>query len=91
MMQGQFTLEQISEERAVQQRRYERNRLRLAELSSPSAIVEAAHSLGLQESATVEFVEGPPVAPRKVTGGDRTSSTLVRSWQDVKGSLGAES
>lgn len=88
IMQGQFERARISDRQEIEQRRYEHLRLEVAQRSSPEAVVSAAVALGMVTPDQVEYVEAA-VAPRS-TEGDRTATTLDKSWEDVKASLASE-
>jgi hypothetical protein len=81
--QHAFTLDRLDKERTNEQLRYERLRARVAELSSPQAIVAAATRLGMQQAGRTEVVNAPPAAPRAVSGG-LEGHTLSTSWRDAK-------
>lgn len=86
--QGQFELARLADHQEQEQRRYERLRLEVAEQSAPEQVVSAAQMLGLVVPERIEYVVAPEAAPQGDTG-DRTASTLDRSWDEVKASLAA--
>lgn len=86
--QGQFELAELAGQRDVEQQRYERLRLEVAERSSPEKVVSAAVALGMMVPDQIDYVSAPAAAPHGET--DRTASTLDESWEDVKASLAAE-
>lgn len=86
--QGQFELAELAGQQDVEQQRYERLRLEVAERSSPEKVVSAAVALGMVVPDQIDYVSAPAAAPTGET--DRTASTLDESWEDVKASLAAE-
>ena len=86
-VQHAFELDDLAAQRAAEERHYERLRVEVATLSSPTAIVEAARDLGMVRAGDVEYIDAPPAAP---TGrpADRTSDTLGDTWDAAKPSLG---
>lgn len=87
--QGQFELARLAHDQELEQRRYERLRLEVAEQSAPSQVVSAAQALGLVVPDQVEYVVAPEAAPGEEND-DRTASTLGESWDEVKASLAAQ-
>jgi hypothetical protein len=88
MVQGQFTLDRISQDRSIEQQHYEDLRLQVAELSAPETIVDKAFRLGLVNGAMPQFIEAPAAAPTKPAH-DPTSRTLKDSWDTAKKALAA--
>jgi hypothetical protein len=86
VVQGQFELERLGDQREAEQLRYERLREEVARLSAPAAVVSAAERMGMVEPAEVSMIEAPAAAPDG-DAVDRTEQTL-RSWPEVKSSLG---
>lgn len=87
LAQGQVELERLGAAHAEELRRYERLRLQVAEQSAPDAIVTAAVRLGMVPADGVEYLDVPAAAPSG-SPVDQTSSTLDRSWDQAKPSLG---
>jgi hypothetical protein len=86
VVQGQFELDRVGDQRETEQLRYERLREEVARLSAPAAIVSAAERMGMVEPAEVSMIEAPAASPADEE--DRTEQTL-RSWPEVKSSLAA--
>jgi hypothetical protein len=86
MVQGQFDLDHIAQERSIEQNRYEHNRALVASLSAPDTIVRKAIARGLVESTGSHYVQAPPAAPSGagIGGTDRTATTQESSYQAAK-------
>jgi Tfp pilus assembly protein PilX len=86
LAQSQIAIDHIDARNAAAERRYEDARLRHAQLSSPERITNRANELGLVAPA-----QPPTVVP--VTGAVPTppdaASTTLKSWTDVKPTLGS--
>jgi hypothetical protein len=88
MVQGQFDLDHIAEQRAAEQKQYEQLRDQVASLASPAAIVGKARAAGLVDPPYVDYIYAP-VAGASKPARDRTATTQNDSWRDTKGALGA--
>jgi len=86
MVQGQFDLDQISQQRSDAQNRYEHLRAQVATLSSPAVIVGHAQALGYEEPSQVWWVPAnlQPPAPAA-----HPRSTSQQTYDGVKGRLAA--
>jgi hypothetical protein len=74
MVQGQFDLDRLAEERQFQQKKYEKLRDEVAALAAPPAIVSKAHELGMRDAEQTTFISAP-VAGRVAPMPDRTVAT----------------
>lgn len=88
LSQGQFKLEKLEAKASQQQEQYERNRLQVAQLESPSRITsEATERLGLVPADTVTPVtpeaSDMPTTPSGQSG-QQASSTDPGQWSKVK-------
>ena len=88
MVQGQFDLDRIAEQHALEQKRYEKNRATVAALASPESIVGKARGLGLVDPGFMNYVEAPAAGALEPPP-DRTLTTQQETWGDAKGALGA--
>jgi hypothetical protein len=89
MVQGQFELDKIATQRTTEQKRYEKLREQVAELSAPESIVSKANSLGLQNPTGFMFLDAPRAGASKPQP-DRTLTTQQQTYNDAtKRSLGA--
>ncbi len=94
LAQGQLRLDRLSGQTAVQQDRYEKLRLDVAQRSAPERIVTRAAELGLVPAGQATFVatpspSGAPSGPG--TGSDApTSPTLAKGWARVKAHLAVQ-
>ena len=86
-VQHAFSLDQLTEQREVEELRYERLRAEVAALSAPESVVGAAERLGMVPSQTVEYIDAPAAAPHGDMP-DRTADTLVDTHGEAKQSLG---
>jgi hypothetical protein len=59
MVQGQFELDRIDQQRAIEQQEYARLRDQVAKLSAPDEIVGKARANGMVESARVTQISAP--------------------------------
>jgi cell division protein FtsL len=92
LVQSQFRLEELDQQVAVEQQRYELLRLQVAELSSPGAIVQAAKDqLGMVEPQQTTYLVAPdPTVPTAAGGGggadvgDPADPTSPAGWDDIK-------
>ena len=86
LAQSQIAIDHLDQRTSAAERRYEDARLRHAQLSSPERITKRAGELGLAAPA-----QPPTVVP--VTGDVPTppdaASTTLKSWTDVKPTLGS--
>jgi hypothetical protein len=83
MVQGQFRLDRISQQRAIEQNLYEQNRLAVAQASAPQTILAKASALGLIPATQLNYIFAPAAAPKQ-TSVDATSSTLAHSYAYTK-------
>jgi hypothetical protein len=88
MVQGQFELDHIANQRTLEQKRYEQLRDRVATLSSPEVIVSKARAHGFVDPPTVRYI-GAPAAGRAAPKQDNTATTQNESWREAKGALDA--
>jgi cell division protein FtsL len=86
LIESQMELEQLDEQAASEQARYERLRLDVAELESPDRIVnEARDRLGMVPAEDVEWLTPDQPAPTDGGGDDEDGAdTPATSWEDVK-------
>jgi cell division protein FtsL len=67
--ENQFRLDQLQQQASVQQERYEKLRLEVAELEAPARIVSAAEGpLGMRQPASVTYVPAPPTTATPTSG-----------------------
>ncbi len=59
MVQGQFELDRIEEQRALEQKEYARLRDEVAKLGAPEAIVGKARAAGMVDPSNVTFLHAP--------------------------------
>jgi hypothetical protein len=92
LIQSQIKLDEMDQDVAQEQARYEQNRLDVAELESPDRIVAAAHDLGMVEPAETVYLTPGETAGAGVTdeatGTDESESTST-SYEEVKPYLGS--
>lgn len=97
LVADQGEIDALNERVAEQQARYERLRLRVAELESPARIVgEATERLGMVPANDVVFLTPPPEITEEVLGDDRSAagatgrdeSAVAGDWPSVKPYLG---
>jgi len=84
--QSQLQLDRIEQEIAVEQQRYQEQRLMVAAASSPERITTRARELGMvppSDPPSVVTVPSDPAAPA-ATPSDSTGTTLAESWETVK-------
>ena len=89
LAQGQFELEGLRSKAAAEQDRYERLRLRAAELEAPARVVsEAQERLGMVPPAGVTYLS-PPAHAAVPASSRREPDTVTASddWSDVKRQL----
>ncbi|HVE45576.1 MAG TPA: hypothetical protein VNA57_02350 [Acidimicrobiales bacterium] len=90
LTQGQFRLDGLRARAAIEQARYERLRLKVAELESPSRIVATAQErLGMVPPPSVTYLSptGAVSAPAEEPDGDEGESTAEDDYARVKRSL----
>lgn len=88
LTQGQFELERLRDRAAVEQARYERLRLHVAELESPTRIVAAAQErLGMVPPPGVVYLS--PVGPSSGLAGraEPGQEEATEDWSTVKRQL----
>jgi hypothetical protein len=88
MVQGQFTLDRIANQRDTEQNNYEHLRAEVAALGAPDAIVSQALRLGLVNGPGPIYIQAPSAAPSGPSG-DQTATTLRTTATKAKGSIGA--
>ena len=88
MVQGQFTLDRIANQRDIEQNKYEHLRAEVAERGAPDAIVSQALRLGLVNGAAPTYIQAPAAAPPP-SSADRTATTQKNTYGSAKNSLGA--
>jgi cell division protein FtsL len=86
-VQHAFAIDDLAEQRKVEELKYERLRTEVATLSSPESIVEAAKALGMIPASQVEYIDAPGAAPHS-SAPDRTTSTLDGAHAEAKKSIG---
>jgi hypothetical protein len=88
MVQGQFRLDHLAQQRAAEQRQYEQDRALTAALSAPPTIVQKALALGLvYPSQGIKYLNAPAAAPKQTA--DQTSVTTRKNYSDTKPALAA--
>jgi hypothetical protein len=88
MVQGQFDLDRIAEQRLLEQKQYEKLRAEVALASSPETIVAKARALGFVDPQSVTYVEAPAAGSTEPPA-DRTTETLQEASAGAKGHLAA--
>jgi hypothetical protein len=88
MVQGQFTLDRIANQRDTQQNEYEHLRAQVAALGAPETIVSRALQLGLVNGPAPTYISAPAAAP-PASSVDRTATTLRVTNATAKGSIAA--
>lgn len=89
LTQGQFRLQELRQRAAAEQARYERLRLRVAELESPARVVAAAHErLGMVPPPGVTYLSpvGTASGPDPVAG-EAEDDAAADDWSKVKRQL----
>ena len=85
LAQGQFRLERLRSEAAVEQARYERLRLQVAELEAPSRVVAAAQErLGMVPPPGVTYLSPSGPSGQVPASRGRTQATAAQDWPSVK-------
>lgn len=90
LAQGQFRLQRLEARAAVEQARYERLRLRVAELESPSRVVAAAQErLGMVPPPGVTYLSPTGAASGRATPPPRRDGeqSATEDWARVKRQL----
>ena len=86
LTQGQFRLDALRKDAQVQQDRYERLRLQVAELESPGRIVAVAQErLGMVPPPGITYLS--PVGPATGIDDDEGSEAAAEDWSNVKRQL----
>src|SRR5438874_1882754 len=76
MVQGQFDLNRIAQERSIEQNQYAHLRALVAQRSAPDVIIQKALARGwINASMPVKFVQAPPAAPSGPSASDQTATT----------------
>jgi hypothetical protein len=88
MVQGQFTLDRVANQRDIEQNKYEHLRAEVAERSSPDAIVSQAIRLGYVNGPGPIYISAPAAAPPP-SSVDQTATTQKATAINAKKSLGA--
>src|SRR3954453_21658406 len=65
MVQGQFELDRVAQQRALEQKQYTALRDKVATLSSPDQIVSRARALGLVDPGNVGYLAAPAAGATK--------------------------
>jgi hypothetical protein len=87
MVQGQFDLDRIAEQRRSEQKRYEALRNQVAKFSAPQVVIAKAKKLGMQDATELKFFTAA-VAGRVEPEEDRTMVTQNETRDKVaKGPL----
>jgi hypothetical protein len=86
-VQHAFSIDELSEQKRIEELQYERLRAEVATLSSPESIVAAAEALGMVPATSLELIEAPAAAPH-ATETDRTTNTLGETHAAAKESIG---
>ncbi len=86
LTQGQFRLEDMRAKAGVEQARYERLRLEVAELESPGRIVAAAQErLGMVSPPGITYLS--PIGPVSDVAADEADEAAAEDWSTVKPQL----
>jgi hypothetical protein len=88
MVQGQFELDRVAQDHALEQKQYETLRDKVATLSAPDQIVRRARALGLVDSANVSYLSAPAAGVTKPPRDD-TATTQHETYGDAKPHLAA--
>lgn len=89
LVESQARLDQLDDEVAEEQTRYEQLRADVAELEAPERIMAEAQGMGMVEPADPVYIQPDrPVEQGSETETDDTDSTDT-SWSDVKPILGS--
>jgi hypothetical protein len=89
MVQGQFDLNLIAQERAVEQNQYEHNRALVAQRSSPDTIIRKALERGYGFSALTRYLSVPGAASTSSSSADQTITTQQQTNKAAKQALDA--
>ncbi|MDQ3570107.1 MAG: hypothetical protein M3396_05680 [Actinomycetota bacterium] len=89
LAQGQFRLDKMQQRAAAEQARYERLRLRAAELESPSRVVAAAQErLGMVPSPGLTYLSPTgPASGHAPPAPDDEQAAATEDWSKVKRQL----
>ncbi len=79
MVQGQFRLDRITQQRAIEQNAYEHLRAEVAERDAPETILAKASRLGLVPASQVHYILDAPLAAPKKTQAEKASTTPYSS------------
>jgi hypothetical protein len=88
MVQGQFDLDRIAEQRTFEQQQYVKLRDQVARLSAPESMVPRALALGLVPSTGAQFVQAPAAGAMK-SKPDRTETTQRETSEAARTALDA--
>ena len=88
LAQGQVELDQLRDEAAAQEERYERLRVEVATQSAPDVIRQRAAALGLVEPDEVIHVSPLPGSPEVTSETSSSTTTATGNWPTVKPHLG---
>jgi hypothetical protein len=88
MVQGQFTLDRVANQRDIEQNKYEHLRAEVAAWSAPDAIVSEAIKLGYVNGPGPIYISAPAAAPPP-SSVDQTATTQKATATNAKKSLGA--
>jgi cell division protein FtsL len=89
LTQNQFRLDHLTDRATDEQARYQRLRLQVAELESPSRIVDAAqHQLGMvQPPSVVYLTPTTPSSAASAPANDQSQENADGDWSAVKSQL----
>jgi cell division protein FtsL len=91
LTQGQFRLDRLQSRAAAEQARYERLRLRVAELEAPSRVVAAAQErLGMVPPPGVTYLSPSAGAPGPARDWGRGEAAAGDDWSRVKPELASQ-
>jgi hypothetical protein len=86
MVQGQFDLERLAEERTLEQKQYEKLRDEVARLAAPGSIVPKATALGLVAASGTRFVHAPAAGAMRPER-DQTVTTQNETRRAAKSAI----
>ncbi len=88
LAQGQFRLEELKSKAAAEQDRYQRLRLRVAELESPTRVVAVAQErLGMVPPPTVTYLSPTGATPAPIPPPEAGDEAASEDWPSVKRQL----
>lgn len=88
LAQGQFRLEELKSKAAAEQDRYQRLRLRVAELESPARVVAVAHErLGMVPPPSVTYLSPAGATPVPTRPPEAREEAAAEDWPSVKRQL----